>query len=134
MLDNCTFLTLLNYLINPVAAIFWHIKSCERVENTGVGFTAQKVIDDVLDYDKVPVTIDSCINSQSDAKSMGTSSIPKNTRCATANSSTLEEVAGLKTNYDGNFTLDEIFHPLKAFVPEESYLGNIHKVFRGERR
>ena len=40
---------LLNYLINPVANIRWHIKSFERVENKGVGLTAQQVIDAVLD-------------------------------------------------------------------------------------
>ena len=52
-LDKRTSLTLLNSLINPVANLQWNIKSCERVENTAVGFTAQQVMDAVLDYAKV---------------------------------------------------------------------------------
>ena len=36
-----TFLMLLSSLINPVANLHRNIKSCDRVENKGVGFTAQ---------------------------------------------------------------------------------------------
>ena len=66
---------------------------------------------------------------------MGTPYEPKDTRRAwchasvAANSSTSEEVSGLKMNYDGTFMLDGKFYPLKALVPEEIYLGNISRVF-----
>ena len=48
-LDERTFLIILNYLINYVANVCWYIKSCKRVENKGFGFTAQQVMDAVLD-------------------------------------------------------------------------------------
>ena len=129
-LDKRTCLTLLNSLINPVSDLRWHINSCERVENKGVGFTAQQVIDAVLDYAKVPVTIQSYAKTQYYAKAMGKYSNTKDTRYEAATSSTSEEVSGLKTNYDGNFTLDGKVYPLKAFAPEEIYLGKLSQVFR----
>ena len=92
-------------------------------------------MDDVLEYARVPVMIQSYTKAQSYAKAMGTPSDKKDNRRdrfrsdAAANSSTSEEVTGLKTNYDGTFTLDGKFYPLKAFVPEEIYLGKIPKVF-----
>ena len=58
-LDERTCITIINYLINPVADIRWHIKSCERVENKRVGFTSQQVMDAVIEYGKVPVMIQS---------------------------------------------------------------------------
>ena len=66
---------------------------------------------------------------------MGIPSDPTNTRRdwrradAAATSSTSEEVAGLKTYDDGNFTLDGKFYPLKVFLPEKNYLGKLSKVF-----
>ena len=63
-----------------------------------------------------------------------TQSIP-DAQCRTAATSpTSEEVAGLKTNDDGTFMLDEKNYPLKAFVPEAIYLGGIYKVFWDTRR
>ena len=79
-LDKCTSLTILNYLINPVANLRRHIKICERVDNKGVGFTSQKFMDAVLEYAKVPVTIQYYAKTQSYAKSTGTPSKPKDTR------------------------------------------------------
>ena len=76
-LDKHTYLTLLIYLSDPVANLRRNIQSCERVENKGVVFTVQTVIYAVLDYVKVPVTIQSYSNTQSDTKAMGTSSEPK---------------------------------------------------------
>ena len=58
-LDGRTFLTLINDLINPIADLRWNIKSCERVENKGVVFTAQQVMAAVINYAQVPVTIQS---------------------------------------------------------------------------
>ena len=81
-LDEHTFLTLINYLINPVAYLLRNIKSCEIVENKGVGFTAQQVIDAVLDYAKVPVMIHPSVKSQYHTKATGTTSDPKDTRYA----------------------------------------------------
>ena len=37
-------------------------------------------------------------------------------------------------NDDGTFTLGGKFYPLKAFVPEEIYLGGIPKVFQGAHK
>ena len=74
-------------------------------------------MDDVLEYAKVPVTIQSYAKDQSYAKETDAHPEPKNTRCAwrrastTATSSTSEEVSCLKTNDDGTFTLDGIFSP-----------------------
>ena len=87
------------------------------------------MIDAVLDYAKVPVMIQSYYNSQLYFNSMGTPSNPKDTKHVAATSSTSEEVDGLKINDNGTFTLDENFYPLKAFILEGIYLGNIPKVF-----
>ena len=65
---------------------------------------------------------------------------PKDTRrarrraAAADTSSILEEVSVLKMDDDRNFTLDGKFYPLKAFRPEEIYLGEISKVFWDARR
>ena len=89
----------------------------------------------VLDYVKVPVTIQYYVKSQSYAKTTWTPYYPRDTirahcsSAAAATSSTLEEVFGLKTNDDGTFTLDGKFYPLKAFLPEEIYLRKISRVF-----
>ena len=48
--------------------------------------------------------------------------------------STSEEVPVLKTNDDRALTLDGKFYPIKAFVPEDIYLGRLSKDFGGERR
>ena len=102
-----------------------HIKNCEGVENKGVSSTAQHVIEAVLDYAKVSVTIQSYSKAQSDSKAMGTPSDRKDTRCVAATSSTSEEVSGLKMNNDKIFTLNGKLYPLKAFVPENNYLGKL---------
>ena len=70
----------------------------------------------------------------------GKPSDPKDTRrarrraAAADTSSILEEVSVLKMDDDRNFTLDGKFYPLKAFIPEEIYLGEISKVFWDSRR
>ena len=133
-LDECTCLTHLNCLINPVADLFWQIKSCERVENKGVGFTAAKVMDAGLDYAKVPVTIQAYAKSQFYYNATGTPSNTNDNRRAAAISSNSEEVSGLKKNDDGTFTLDGKLYPLKEFVPEEIYLEKLPKLFRGACR
>ena len=92
------------------------------------------MIDYVLEYAKVSVTIQSYAKAQYYFKVMGTPSNPKDNRHTADASSTSEEVSGLKTNDDGNFILDGKFYPLKALVPEEIYLGEISKVFWGARR
>ena len=79
-LDECTCLTLLNSLINPVSNLSWNIKICERVENKGVVFTPQQVMDYVLEYAKVPIVIQSYAKSQSYAKATGNYSELKDTR------------------------------------------------------
>ena len=71
-----------NYLINPVAGLHRHTKICKRVENKGVGFTVQQVMDTVLEYAKVPVTIHSYANYESYSKATGTPSDPKDIRRA----------------------------------------------------
>ena len=120
----------------------WYIKSCEIVKNKVVGLTAKQVMGYVIHYDKVPVTIQSYnkdqsyAKTQSYAKAAGKPSDPKSIRCAdvAATASTSEGVAGLKINYDGTVTLDEKIYPLKAFIPEEIYLGKLSKVFRDASR
>ena len=47
---------------------------------------------------------------------------------------TSEEFSGLKTNNDGTVTMYGKFYLLKAFVPEEIYLGKLPKFFRDVRR
>ena len=79
-LDEQTCLTLLNSLINPVANIRQHTKSCERVENKGVELTAQQVMDAVIEYEKVTVIIQYYAKAQSYANTTGTPSNPKDTR------------------------------------------------------
>ena len=75
-----TCLTIFNDLINHVADLSLHIKNFEGVENKGVSSTAQQVIEAVLDYAKVSVTIQSYVKTQSYAKATGKSSDPKDTR------------------------------------------------------
>ena len=91
-------------------------------------------MDAVLDYAKFPVTVQSYARAQYNSKAMRTPSGLKDTIRATATSSTSEGVSGLNINYDENFTLHGKFYPLKAFVPEEIYLGELPKVFWGSRR
>ena len=81
------------------------------------------------DYAKVTFTIQSYAKSQYYAKATGTPSDPKDTRCVAATSSTSEEIAGLKTNDDGTFTLDRKFYRIKEFVQEEIYLGKLSKIY-----
>ena len=69
-----------NYLINPVADIHRHTKSTKIVENIGVGFTVQQVMDTVLEYARVPVTIYSYAKYQSYSKATGTPSDPNDIR------------------------------------------------------
>ena len=75
------------------------------------------MMDDVLEYAKVPVTIQSYAKDQSYAKETDAHPEPNNTRCAWRRASIrshrtgTEEVSRLKTNDDGNFTLDGIFSP-----------------------
>ena len=64
-LDERTCITLLNSLINPSYDLGWNIKICERVDNKRFGFTSQEVMNSVLEYDKVPVTIQSYTKDQS---------------------------------------------------------------------
>ena len=47
-LNERTCLMILNYLINNVANIRWHINIFKIVENKGAGFTLQQVMDAVL--------------------------------------------------------------------------------------
>ena len=97
-------------------------------------------MDAVIEYAKVPVTIQSYSKSQSYEKSMGTPSDSKDTRCnrsraaAAATSSTSEEFFVLNTNDDKTFTLGGKIYPLKALVTEEFYLGKMSKFFWGTRR
>ena len=92
-------------------------------------------MDAVLEYAKVPVTIQAYTKVQSYTKATWTLSDPNDTRstryCAAvaATSSISEEVAGLKTNDDITFTLDGNFYPLNSFVLEEIYFGKLSKVF-----
>ena len=46
-------------IINPIADLRQKIKSYEKVENQGHGFTSQHMIDAVIEYSKVPATIQS---------------------------------------------------------------------------
>ena len=71
----------------------------------------------------------------------GTPSEPKDTRyyqcrasTAATTSSTSQEVPRLNNNDDGMFTLDGKLYPLKAFVPEEIYLGKLPKDFQDALR
>ena len=92
-------------------------------------------MDAVLGYAKVTVTIQSYSKARSYDNATGTHYDSKDTRRAwcrsatAATSSTSEEVSELKTNDNGSFMLDGKFYPLKAFVPEEIYLGKLSRVF-----
>ena len=68
--------------------IYIGINIFEIVENKGVGFTAEQVMGAVLDYTKVPVTIQSYSRDQSNSKATGTPSDPNDTRRAAATFST----------------------------------------------
>ena len=99
------------------------------------------MIDDVFKYSKIPVTIYYYAKSQSYAKATGDSSGQKDTRraqsctaAAAVTSTSPEGVTGLKTNPDGTFKIYGKSYPLKAFVPEEIYLGCIPKPFFNVRR
>ena len=89
----------------------------------------------VLEYSKVPVTIQSYSKAHSYAKATGGGgSDQKYTRCtrrrsdaASATSTNPEKVPGLKTNNYRTFTLYGEFYPLRGFVPEEIYLGKMAK-------
>ena len=90
----------------------------------------------VLEYYKATFTIKYYAKDKSYAKEKGTPSEPKYTRCARRRaamagtaSSTSEEFTGLNTYNDGTFTLDGKFYPLKAFAPEDIYLGKLSKDF-----
>ena len=72
--DEHTCLTLPNSLINHVADLRQHTKCCKRVDNKCVGFTEKQVMDTVLEYAKVSVTIQSYAKSQYYAKKTGTPS------------------------------------------------------------
>ena len=89
-----------------------NINICERVENKRAGFTAQQIMYDVLEYAKVPVTIQYYYKAQSYVKATRKNYDPNDKRIsqshdsAATTSSTSKEVSGLKTNDDGTFTLD----------------------------
>ena len=111
-LDERTCITLLNSLINPVSDLRRHIKIYERVDNKGFGFTSQEVMNSVLEYAQVPVTIQSYAKAQSYAKMTGKTSGPKNTRRARRHDtvavtvlSNTDKFPGLKANNDGTFSL-----------------------------
>ena len=136
-LDKCMCITLLNYLINPYSNLRQNIKICERVDNKGVGLTSQDVMNSVLEYDKVPVKIQSYTKDQSYTNMTRKPSEPKDTRRAWSHdvvedtiSSTSEELYGLKTNDEGTFAMYGKFYSLKAFVLEEIYLGKLPRFFR----
>ena len=48
-LNERTCLTFFNFLINHTANLRWHIILSKIVENKGVGFTLQQVMDAVID-------------------------------------------------------------------------------------
>ena len=128
-------------IINPFSSIIKHIKICENVENQGHGFTSQKKIDAVLEYSKVPITIQSYSKAHSYAKYTVAPLDHKDKQCARrptaaadATATISKDVPGLKTNHCGTFTLDGKSYPRKAFVPEEIYLGRLPKFFRDFRQ
>ena len=67
-LDEITCLTIINFLIKLVADLRRHIKICGIVENKGILFISQQVMYTILEYAKVPITIQSYAKSQSCAK------------------------------------------------------------------
>ena len=69
-------------MINLVAELIQNIKRCEITENKGFGFTSQQVMDAVLEYAKVTVTIQYYAKAKSYAKATGTLSEPKYNRRA----------------------------------------------------
>ena len=70
-LYECARLTLISYIINPVANLHRNIKICEKVKNQGHGFTYHQMICALLEYSKGPVTIQYYANDQSHAKAAG---------------------------------------------------------------
>ena len=98
-------------------------------------------MDSVLEYAKVPVTIQSYAKAQSYAKTTGKYSEPKDTRrfwshaaMAATVSCTSEELSGLKLMMTGHSLCFRKFYPLKAFVLEEIYLEKLPEFFRDLRR
>ena len=98
-------------------------------------------MDVVLEYTKVPVTIQSYAKDQSYDKATGNPSEPKDTRHArrradvtATDSPTSEKITGLNTNDDRTFTLDGKFYLLKEFMPEDICLGKSLKSFGDARR
>ena len=94
-------------------------------------------MDSVLEYAKVPVTIQSYAKAQSYAKTTGKSSEPKYTRrfwshaaMAATVSCTSEELSGLKLMMTGHSLCFRKFYPLKAFVLEEICLEKLPEFFR----
>ena len=86
----------------------------------------------ILEYSKLPVTIQSYAKARSYAKDTGDLSYQKGksrawrrTDAANATATTPEQVPVLKTNTNGTFNLDGKFYPLKAFVTEDIYLGRL---------
>ena len=95
------------------------------------------MIDAVLGYSKVPVTIQSYDKDQSYAKYAVVPSDQKDKSrawsCTAASSfaaTTSEDVPGLKTNPYEALTIYGKLYPLKALVCEEIYLGRIPKLLR----
>ena len=64
-LDERTCITLLNCMIKPVAYKRWYTNICEREDKKGFGFTSHQVVDSVLEYAKINVTIQSYAKDQS---------------------------------------------------------------------
>ena len=94
------------------------------------------MIDAILEYSKVSVTIQPYSKFQSHTKAMGYPSDQKDNRrnlgrtsAAADTLTTPEYVPGLKTNHDRNFTLDVKSYPLKVLVTEEICLGCLPKLF-----
>ena len=136
-IDVRTCLTLITSIIKPVNNLRRNIKICEKVENQGHVFTSHNKIDNVLEYSKVPVTIQSNAKFHSYIKAAAASSYQKDTRSArsrtyaTADTATTsEDDPGIKKNPSGTFTLGGKLYPIEAFVPEEIYLGLLPKLFR----
>ena len=78
-LDEGKCITLLNSLINPVL-ICVGITRVQKSEKKGVGLTAQQVMKSIIDYFKVPVTIQSYAKVKSYAMATGTPSDPNDNR------------------------------------------------------
>ena len=70
-LDERTCLTIIISIINPVVNIRRKIKRYKNFENQGYGFMSQQVIYAVLEYSKVPITIQTYAKDQSYANAVG---------------------------------------------------------------